>query len=164
MSQPNSPDPSALPNAILVQPAVYARRVKRKGGKWRETLPWTKILIGGCVTWLAATLFIGLYAVMTAGTEPIDLDDEPLPPLPGKIVNQEPLGEPKKPAAPLAQIAPKKAAPKAAANDEFVECARIGTEVKFLKDPTDAFKRARAEKKMVFMVHLSGNLEDQEFT
>jgi hypothetical protein len=47
---------------------------------------------------------------------------------------------------------------------DFVTCARIGTEVKFMKDPPDAFRRARAEKKLVFMVHLSGNLEDPEFT
>jgi hypothetical protein len=47
---------------------------------------------------------------------------------------------------------------------DFVACARIGTQVKFMKDPPDAFRRARAEKKLVFMVHLSGNLEDPEFT
>jgi hypothetical protein len=47
---------------------------------------------------------------------------------------------------------------------DFVTCARIGTQVKFMKDPPDAFRRARAEKKLVFMVHLSGNLEDPEFT
>ena len=31
-------------------------------------------------------------------------------------------------------------------------------------DDDAAFKRARQERKMVFMMHLSGNLEDKEFT
>lgn len=48
--------------------------------------------------------------------------------------------------------------------DLFVNCDQIGTDVLFMKNPADAFKRARAEKKMVFMVHLSGNLEDKDFT
>jgi hypothetical protein len=46
----------------------------------------------------------------------------------------------------------------------FASCEQIGTNMLFMKDPTDAFKKARAEKKLVFMVHLSGNLEDKEFT
>ncbi len=46
----------------------------------------------------------------------------------------------------------------------FASCEQIGTNILFMKDPPEAFKRARAEKKLVFMVHLSGNLEDKEFT
>ena len=46
----------------------------------------------------------------------------------------------------------------------FASCEQIGTNMLFMKDPTDAFKKAREEKKLVFMVHLSGNLEDKEFT
>jgi hypothetical protein len=49
-------------------------------------------------------------------------------------------------------------------NRLFADCQQIGTNVKFMRDPPEAFKRAKAEKKMVFMVHLSGNLEDKEFT
>jgi hypothetical protein len=56
------------------------------------------------------------------------------------------------------------AAKKAWGAGDFVTCARIGTQVQFMKDPPDAFRRAKAEKKLVFMVHLSGNLEDPEFT
>jgi len=33
-----------------------------------------------------------------------------------------------------------------------------------MKDPPEAFQAGQAERKMVFMVHLSGNLEDKEFT
>jgi hypothetical protein len=33
-----------------------------------------------------------------------------------------------------------------------------------MKEPTEAFARARAERKLVFVMHLSGNLEDKDFT
>lgn len=46
----------------------------------------------------------------------------------------------------------------------YANCQQIGTNILFMKDPPEAFKRARAEKKLVFIVHLSGNLEDKEFT
>jgi hypothetical protein len=46
----------------------------------------------------------------------------------------------------------------------YASCKQIGSNVLFLKDPPEAFRRARAEKKLVFIVHLSGNLEDPDFT
>jgi hypothetical protein len=46
----------------------------------------------------------------------------------------------------------------------FANCEQIGTDVLFVKDPPKAFLRAKDQKKMVFMVHLSGNLEDPGFT
>jgi hypothetical protein len=46
----------------------------------------------------------------------------------------------------------------------FANCKQIGTNILFMRDPPEAFKRAKAEKKLVFMVHLSGNLEDSGFT
>jgi hypothetical protein len=46
----------------------------------------------------------------------------------------------------------------------FASCEQIGTNILFMKDPTEAFRKAREEKKLVFMMHLSGNLEDKEFT
>jgi hypothetical protein len=46
----------------------------------------------------------------------------------------------------------------------FASCEQIGTNILFMKDPTEAFRKAREQKKLVFMVHLSGNLEDKEFT
>jgi hypothetical protein len=42
--------------------------------------------------------------------------------------------------------------------------ANIGTQITFVKDPPEAFKRAREENKLVFLIHLSGNFEDKEFT
>ena len=46
----------------------------------------------------------------------------------------------------------------------FANCSNIGTDILFYKDPTEAFRVAKKENKLVFMVHLSGNLEDPGFT
>jgi hypothetical protein len=40
----------------------------------------------------------------------------------------------------------------------------FGTSVKFVKDPQDAFRLAGEEKKIVFLLHLSGNFEDANLT
>jgi hypothetical protein len=42
--------------------------------------------------------------------------------------------------------------------------ANLGTNIPFVKDPPEAFKQARKEKKLVFMIHLAGNFEDTQFT
>ena len=46
----------------------------------------------------------------------------------------------------------------------YQDCQQIGCDVLFVRDTVDAFRRASEEKKMVFMVHLSGNMEDPDFT
>lgn len=46
----------------------------------------------------------------------------------------------------------------------FANCDQIGSSILFMRSPPDAFQKAREEKKLVFMVHLSGNLEDPGFT
>ncbi len=43
-------------------------------------------------------------------------------------------------------------------------CKTFGTTVRFVKSPTEAMDRARAEDKLVYVLHLSGNLEDEGFT
>jgi hypothetical protein len=43
-------------------------------------------------------------------------------------------------------------------------CGGIGTRIDFEATAPDAFARARRENKMVFVVHLSGHLEDPGFT
>jgi hypothetical protein len=43
-------------------------------------------------------------------------------------------------------------------------CEKFGTKIVFLRNPLDAFRKAKEENKQVFFVHLSGNFEDQEFT
>jgi hypothetical protein len=43
-------------------------------------------------------------------------------------------------------------------------CSNLGTAVTFFEHPPDAFRRAARENKLVLVVHLSGNFEDQAFT
>jgi hypothetical protein len=62
------------------------------------------------------------------------------------------------------RIKPQQPAPKDLDLTVFANCEDIGTNVLFVKNPPEAFKRAKAENKMVFIVHLSGNLEDPGFT
>jgi hypothetical protein len=39
-----------------------------------------------------------------------------------------------------------------------------GTKIQFQSSPTAAYKKARAESKLVFILHVSGNFEDPQFT
>jgi hypothetical protein len=64
-------------------------------------------------------------------------------------------------AAPLQQIAPIEAPPAA---PQPAACSTLGTQITFLSHPPDAFRQAARENKLVLMVHLSGNFEDQAFT
>jgi hypothetical protein len=41
---------------------------------------------------------------------------------------------------------------------------KAGPQLTFVKNPPDAFRQARLEGKLVFMIHLSGNFEDRGFT
>jgi hypothetical protein len=40
----------------------------------------------------------------------------------------------------------------------------FGTNVKFLKTPSDAARQALKEEKLVFVLHVSGDFEDPDFT
>jgi hypothetical protein len=167
MSQPHSSDP--LPTVILVPPPNRAdKRSARRKASWSGgEIPWMKIAVGGSVAWMGVILVMGLYFFMRGDRQPID--EGGLPPVPAvKPVAQE--------LAPLPALAAPKAeelpappennnvpAPPENKND-FVDRAQIGVNVLFMKDPAEAFQRAQAEKKTVFIVHLSGNLEDKEFT
>ena len=68
------------------------------------------------------------------------------------------------PVKPIVPPAKPKPAWKEADLNVYASCEQIGTNVLFVKNPVEAFKKAKDEKKLVFMVHLSGNLEDKEFT
>jgi len=43
-------------------------------------------------------------------------------------------------------------------------CSKMGTQVTFHSHPPEAFRQAARENKLVLMVHLSGNFDDQAFT
>jgi len=72
------------------------------------------------------------------------------------LVNLPPILKPAVPAAAdQAEEQPVKAA---------VCAANLGTRIHFVKDPPEAFRQARQEKKLVLVIHLSGNFEEKEFT
>jgi len=56
---------------------------------------------------------------------------------------------------PTQRIAPPKAA---------TACKRYGTAVDFLDNPIDAASRALREKKLLFVLHVAGNFEEEKFT
>jgi hypothetical protein len=62
------------------------------------------------------------------------------------------------PASSLPAPAPEKATPARAAGETY------GTSVLFLNNPTEAAEQARREKKLLFVLHVSGNFEDSCFT
>jgi hypothetical protein len=91
---------------------------------------------------------------------PLPLAPEEAPPL--KIIPME-QPKPELPAKPPVIAEPKR--PKRDIDlTVFANCASIGTDILFVKDPPEAFRRAKQEKKLVYMMHLSGNLEDKDFT
>jgi hypothetical protein len=94
----------------------------------------------------------------------IKQDDGP-PPIdiaPVEIIQEAPA--PVKAAAAPAPVLPGAARNKDIDLNLFANCQQIGTDVLFVKDPPKAFLKAKDEKRMVCMVHLSGNLEDPGFT
>jgi len=48
--------------------------------------------------------------------------------------------------------------------DEGASCGTFGTSVQFVKSPKDAAKQALKETKLVFVLHVSGDFEDPDFT
>ncbi len=47
---------------------------------------------------------------------------------------------------------------------EAATCGEYGTSVHFEKTPSDAAKKALKDEKLVFLLHVSGNFEESEFT
>jgi hypothetical protein len=82
-----------------------------------------------------------------------ELPEDPLAPLP----------EAPKPEV-AAAIVPAVEAKKDPADDNKDTCRRFGTAVDFAESPMEAFKQATKEKKLTFVLHISGNFEDSKFT
>jgi hypothetical protein len=43
-------------------------------------------------------------------------------------------------------------------------CESFGTQLQFVSNPIDAARLARQENKLMFVLHISGNFEDDKFT
>lgn len=165
MSQQN---PSEYPTAI---PVAKRRVDKPEPAKKRRLnsvqLPWLHIAVGGGVAWVVVVLVIAFFSFFQDGSRRVVEEPLPMPaikPIAPQVAAPR-AAEPEVAEAKKVIAPPAAPAAKAAARDEdFVDCGQIGTDVRFMRDPAAAFQRAAAEKKMVFMVHLSGNLEDKDFT
>jgi hypothetical protein len=48
--------------------------------------------------------------------------------------------------------------------EEEQVCGEYGTAVTFAQSPAEAAKQALREEKLVFVLHVSGNFEDSDFT
>jgi len=108
-------------------------------------------------------------------------EDAPAPPAARPAVAPEALVESVASAAPVtlepsgtnvarpAQPAPARPAPAVACAEQGGACAvagagKYGTSVDFVADPGEAARRALKEKKLLFVMHISGNFEDDQFT
>jgi hypothetical protein len=148
-----------------VIPASKQPRPRRKPEG--QPVPWAKVAIGASVVWMFVIAVFTIY---------FSLDGTPARPN-EEALNVLPADQRARPAPVEKKVEPEEKKPVAKAKEpdddldflplpknEFVDCAAIGTDVKFMKEPTEAFARARAERKLVFVMHLSGNLEDKDFT
>jgi hypothetical protein len=57
-----------------------------------------------------------------------------------------------------------KACAAARAQNSSPNGGRYGTQVDFIDDPTEAAKLALDQKKLLFVMHIAGNFEDNGFT
>ena len=51
-----------------------------------------------------------------------------------------------------------------AGENKEASCGSYGTQVKFVSTPSEAARQAKAEEKLVFVLHVSGHFEDPTFT
>ena len=134
-----------------------------------QPIPWAKVAIGATVVWMfVVAVFTISFSLEGTPAQPNEQSLNVLP------ADQRARPEPaEKKVEPVERKPVAKAKEKEPDDDldflplpknEFVDCAAIGTDVKFMKEPTEAFARARTERKLVFVMHLSGNLEDKDFT
>jgi hypothetical protein len=145
------------------------------------------------VYWSAVALSLFILAVVTGLTVTVLGNAPPLADQPGglaRMVNTDPvaLGEtvarPTTPIKPLAwpqaangqppvlaklelatPLVPKAVeAPREAEAASLCESENYGTSVAFLANPAEAGRQASRDSKLLFVLHISGNFEDRQFT
>jgi hypothetical protein len=128
---------------------------------------------------------VGMTLAVSAGSRPVDVAKASLPaaiPTPETSQPLIPAPEIIQPAPPVPRsIQPAEPAPTPAVEpvllpvekpaprplDDTSVCSTgdtYGTAVHFLNNPIDAGRQAARENKLLFVLHLSGNLEDDAFT
>jgi hypothetical protein len=129
---------------------------------------------GACaVVLLAGTLAAACFASRAASApkqRPASVAEVPVParvlPLPDPV--EEPAALPaarsteEGPVASIEQPKPSELA--SLPSPGAPTCESFGTRVEFVRNPTDAARLAREENKLMFVLHISGNFEDDKFT
>src|SRR5262249_33595545 len=101
----------------------------------------------------------------TPPTAPVDAKPPESTPKPGSPPRVDPA--PEAPADPFAPAnkgacnAPGQSSPLAKSAPSH---GRYGTAVDFVDDPTEAAREALQQKKLLFVLHVAGNFEDDKFT
>jgi hypothetical protein len=101
-----------------------------------------------------------LFQAKPPQTEPAPETKVAVPPMP-------PPAEPEPAPAPQGAVVPALAGnPEAAPTSPAVARGEdnCGTSVKFLSNPDEAARKAKRDEKLLFLLHVSGNFEDRQFT
>ncbi len=175
-----------LPDYVKVPPAIQPGHGKKRA----QRVYWWIVLVAGGIAWLLAAGLVGsLYALhrpifahkSVAVGDPVRLaalravlSAPQLTPHTSKqgteteVVKEEqslprPAG---KSAREQTQVAVKAGLPASELplENETPNWEKYGTQVAFLSNPVDAARQAIKERKLLFVLHLSGNFEDQQFT
>jgi hypothetical protein len=105
-------------------------------------------------------------AIKEQRTEPV-VEPPPARAVVPHVAAPEPMTEKQEPTTIVAKEEPKAAAPVVEACSSG-QCAvrngRYGTSVNFVSNPIEAGKQAMKEKKLLFILNISGNFEDDKFT
>ena len=100
--------------------------------------------------------------VAVAPDEPVFVLPDVTQPAPPPLIERAFAAAPM-PTTPVPEAMPE--APAIALANKPAACAaKLGTSINFIANPPEAFQLAKKENKIVFMIHLSGNFEDKEFT
>lgn len=145
-----------------------AGQVRRRHA-WNRAWVWAGAVAG------AALLGSAAYGILSARSEKSDSaftavgPDAPAPKAtpPSKVPEARTITVDEGGMIPVAvpsHDAPAPVMPPRRDTSAFVDCSQLGTQIVFFKNPPDAFRRAKEEKKLVFFIHLSGNFEDDAFT
>ncbi len=162
----------------------------RPRSRWWRVIDWRVVAAAGVPVWAAVIGFVAwdkarakarpaaspvVAASLPAPVAPVEAAPPPkeLPAPPPVVVVPVVMHQPAPPA-------PRRNVPFWLRDDDSAEdggdqprrspeleadgCQTFDTAVRFVPSPTEAMRRARQEDKLVYVLHLAGNLEDEGFT
>jgi hypothetical protein len=154
-------------------PAPEPRYVSRPRRRRKQALAlWAPFAAGGLVI---VTLMVGLVAAHLASWEPLAAEQAVVfvaqPPNmalargPQVVLPEVPAGKAEAPRqAQLADDADALVEDRCEDRCEVGDRETFGTRVAFARNPTEAARTATAERKLTFVLHVSGNFEEARFT